>query len=251
MWLKAFALGLTNSQVMARESFSPEEEARVAEVMRRRESGEPLQYIMGEADFWGRDFCVGKGVLIPRHDTETLIEAVKRQIARSEEFTFVDWGTGSGCIAVTLLLEYPNARAFMLENSREASCYARLNLERYNLTHRAELLSSAEDIPPCKLLVSNPPYIPSAEIDGLMRDVKDYEPRSALDGGTDGMKFYGEIFTLAEKLSCELVVLEIGSLSQVKSFSRKFVLCDKVYDGGGFPRSLAFRRRNKHEEEDG
>ena len=64
MWLKAFALGLTNSQVMARESFSPEEEARVAEVMRRRESGEPLQYIMGEADFWGRDFCVGKGVLI-------------------------------------------------------------------------------------------------------------------------------------------------------------------------------------------
>ena len=247
LWLKAFALGLTHSQVLARKDFSVEEAAKIEAVITRREKGEPLQYIMGEADFWGRDFRVGQGVLIPRHDTETLIEAVIRHIPRDEEFTFIDWGTGSGCIAITLLMEYPNAFAYMLENSPQAARYARMNLERYGLTSRAKLVASAETLPPCKLLVSNPPYIPSAEIDGLIKDVRDYEPHTALDGGKDGLDCYREIFPLAERLRCELVVLEAGEHS-LKTLCDNFRVIDEVLDGGNFPRGLTFRRRIIHED---
>ena len=246
LWLTGYALGLTSSQLMARDSFTPEEEARIDALLSRREAGEPLQYIMAVADFWGRDFCVGPGVLIPRHDTEALIEAVMRHVAREEEFVFVDWGTGSGCIAITILLEFPRAEGYLLEASSEASRYAQLNIERWGVSERAHLVSSPEAPAKCKVLVSNPPYIPSGEIEGLMREVRDFEPHSALDGGEDGMRFYGEIFSLAGRLGCELVVLETGSMNQVESlrtFSQDFMLCDEVMDSSGFPRGLVFRRR--------
>ena len=246
LWLTGYALGLNTSQVLARESFTPEEEAKIDAVLSRREAGEPLQYIMGVADFWGRDFCVGPGVLIPRHDTEALIEAVMRHVAHDEEFAFVDWGTGSGCIAITLLLEFPNSTAYMLEASKEASCYAARNIARWGVSERAHLTSRPEALAKCRVMVSNPPYIPSGEIEGLMREVRDFEPHIALDGGEDGLVFYGEIFSLARRLECELVVLETGSMNQVEFLrraSREFELCDEVMDGGGFPRGLVFRRR--------
>ena len=246
LWLTGYALGLNTSQLLARESFTPEEEAKIDAVLSRRENGEPLQYIMGIADFWGRDFCVGEGVLIPRHDTEALIEAVMKHIPHDEEFTFVDWGTGSGCIGITLLLEFPHSEGYLLEASAQASRYAQLNLERWGVSERAHLVSSPEAPAKCRVLVSNPPYIPSGEIGGLMREVRDFEPHSALDGGEDGMRFYGEIFALAVSLECELVVLETGSMNQVESlrtFSQDFELCDEVMDSSGFPRGLVFRRR--------
>lgn len=248
LWLKAFALGLNTSQVLARKEFTPEEAAKIDAVIARREAGEPLQYIMGMADFMGRDFCVGPGVLIPREDTAMLIEGVRRCVGNDEAFTFVDWGTGSGCIAVTLLLEFPRAYGYMVEASSEAAKFARINLERYDLTHRAEF---TDMIPNCKLLVSNPPYIPSGEIDGLMREVRDYEPHSALDGGIDGLKFYREIISLADRSECEFVVLEIGGMEQrefLRSASRKFEVSDEILDGGNFPRCIVLRRRNSHEE---
>ena len=250
LWLMAYALGLNVAQVLARNSFTPEEEAKIDAVLSRREAGEPLQYIMGEADFLGRDFCVGPGVLIPRADTGTLIEGV-RHCAGDEAFRFVDWGTGSGCIAVSILLEYPEAYGYMVEVSEQAVEFARINLERFGLTQRAEILSSAEGLSDCRVMVSNPPYIPSAEIEGLMREVRDYEPRSALDGGADGLKFYREIVALAEGIGCEFLVLEVGCLGQVdflRNASRKFTLREKVLDDGGFPRCSVLKRRDNHEE---
>jgi release factor glutamine methyltransferase len=172
---------------------------------------------------------------------------VRRCAGNDEAFTFVDWGTGSGCIAVTLLLEFPRAYGYLVEASAEARSYARINLERYDLTHRAEF---TDMIPDCKLLVSNPPYIPSGEIDGLMREVRDYEPHSALDGGIGGLKFYRELLSLAEGLGCEFVVLEIGSMKQqefLHNASPEFRVSDEVLDGGGFPRCIVLRR-NDHEE---
>ena len=240
LWLTGFALGLTTSQLMAKDSFTHDEEARIDAVLSRRENGEPLQYIMGEADFWGRDFRVGPGVLIPRHDTETVIQAVMKIFPRDEALTFVDWGTGSGCIAATLLMEFPRSFAFMVENSPQASHYAEENLRRYGLTGRAKLVDDAEGIPPCPLLVSNPPYIPSGEINGLMREVRDFEPHSALDGGPDGKECYREVFALAGRLGCEWLVLEGGEIPH----DENFLLCDTVKDDGGFARAQTFRRRS-------
>lgn len=250
LWLKAYALGMNTAQILAHPEFSPEQTAKIAQVLARRENGEPLQYIMGEADFFTRDFYVGKGVLIPRHDTETLILAVMKLFPRNKSFTFIDWGTGSGCIAITLLLEFPNSFAYMLENSNNAATFAQKNLHRYGLTHRAELLASTENIPPCQLLISNPPYIPSAEIANLSDDVRYFEPHSALDGGLDGLTFYREIFLLAQQKSCSFLVLETGSTYQVEylqSISSDFPCRFQVLDTGNFPRCLVFSRSDIHE----
>ncbi len=245
MWLIAHALGIEQSAVYARAEFLPEEAAKIQQVFSRREAGEPLQYILGEADFYGRDFSVGPGVLIPRHDTETLIQAVKRHFAQDEAFTFTDWGTGSGCIAITILLEFPKTHAYLVEASNDARKFARMNLDRYNLTHRAEFVGT---LPKCMLTVSNPPYIPSGEISSLMKTVRDFEPHTALDGGDDGMKFYKQIFALAES-TC--IILETGNIQQVsalKTMSGSYICCDEVRDHGDFPRCLVFRRRAIHEE---
>ena len=245
VWLIAHALGVKHSEVYARCEFSPEEAAKIESVIARREKGEPLQYIMGEADFFGRDFAVGDGVLIPRHDTETLIIAMIKLFARDEAFTFIDWGTGSGCIGATLLMEFPKARGCLVEASYNAANYARANLSRYALTDRAIILHDMNAVKECRVIISNPPYIPSGEISGLVRTVRDYEPHFALDGGQDGLMCYRQIFRQAERVMCQYVILEIGSMYQVQSLqdiSSKFTLCGKVYDDGNFPRCLVFKK---------
>ena len=115
LWLASHALGVGSAEIFARAEFSGNDERRIEALISRRISGEPLQYILGEADFYGRDFAVGKGVLIPRHDTETLIEGVKKVFRKDEIFRFLDWGTGSGCIAITILLEFPKSEGCMID----------------------------------------------------------------------------------------------------------------------------------------
>ena len=245
MWLIAHALGVSHSSVYAHDEFSQEEQAKIEAVISRRESGEPLQYIIGEADFYGRDFHVGPGVLIPRHDTETLIRMVIKHFHHDDAFTFTDWGTGSGCIAATILLEFPAARAYLVEKSPDAAEYASVNLKRYGLTERAEF---SDVMPKCDLLVSNPPYISSCEINSLMNSVRDYEPHLALDGGDDGMDCYRYIFAQADT---DCIILETGSMNQVqalRTISMDFICCDEVYDDGDFPRCLMFRRRSTREK---
>ena len=245
-WLMAHALGVPLSLVYAHSEFTVEEAEMIESVIMRREAGEPLQYILGEGDFWGRDFAVGKGVLIPRHDTETLIQAVMKYFALDEEFTFIDWGTGSGCIAITILLEFTNAYGYLVENNPYAEKYALKNINRYNLTHRAMITTAIPHNIHCKLIISNPPYIPTGEIAGLVKTVRDYEPHSALDGGFDGLMYYREIFAEAEKMECQYVFLETGNVNQLqslKTMSTKFLCCDQLYDYGNFPRCLVFSRR--------
>ena len=269
LWLISRALGEPPYKILARQNFTDDEISRIEKVISRREKHEPLQYILGEADFFGRDFFVGPRVLIPRHDTETLILAVKKIFAPDEKFCFLDWGTGSGCIAITILLEFVKSFAFMLEINPEAASYAEKNLSRYNLHDRARIISSltkifeqdSEDIVKTissltefysqknfDMIISNPPYIPSDEINGLEVDVKDYEPHSALDGGADGMKFYSEIFALA--LTClkpgGYIILETGDIKQVealKNFHDEFNFAGEIFDAGNFPRCLIFRRK--------
>ncbi|MBR0203468.1 MAG: peptide chain release factor N(5)-glutamine methyltransferase, partial [Synergistaceae bacterium] len=247
IWLMSEALGMTHSEILTCENLSGDELARLEEFISRRENGEPLQYILGNSEFYGYDFHVGPGVLIPRHDTESIIDAVKNYFAPDEKFCFLDWGTGSGCIAITLLLEFPESFAFMLDVSPQALDYSRKNLEHYELSGRARIITSLDEIDSqIELLVSNPPYIPSGEIAGLMKTVKDYEPLIALDGGSDGMRFYREIFAQSNSLLKHngYIILEAGDLNQVqalKNLSRDFVFRREFFDSGNFPRALVFQ----------
>ena len=251
-WLASHALGLSSSQLMTRENFSSDEISKINSLLKRREAHEPLQYIMGVADFYGRDFEIGSGVLIPRQDTETLIEAVKKIFSPEEKFIFLDWGTGSGCIAITLLLEFQNSFAYMLEASPSAMFYAEKNLSRFYVRNRAEIKSSLNlHEKNFDLIISNPPYISSGEIENLMPEVRDYEPLQALDGGEDGMDFYKLIFSQAKEYLKPggFLIFEAGNAEQVrelKNFDENFVFTEQIFDAGNFPRALIFRFREQN-----
>ncbi len=242
IWLMSAALNMSHSQIFSRQNFSSHELAKIDSFISRRESGEPLQYILGESTFYGRDFRVGPGVLIPRQDTESLINLVKYCFNPEENFSFLDFGTGSGCIAVTILLEFANSFAYMLDISEKALFYARENISRYNLNQRSKIVKSLDGFNEnINLLISNPPYIESQEIAELDSSVKDYEPINALDGGIDGMKFYREIF--ANKLKPRYIILETGNLAQVnalKNLSHEYKFTREFLDSGNFPRALLF-----------
>ena len=245
IWLACHALGISEAEFFTRESFSHSEISRIDELITRRESHEPLQYIISEADFFGRDFRVGSGVLIPRHDTEVLVEAALEIFRGKSGVKFLDWGTGSGCIGLTLLLELGDSFAYLLEASSAAMSYARENVARYNLESRVKF-SYPENSESLDLIISNPPYIPTREICELMPEVRDFEPISALDGGVDGMDFYRLIFsdTCGFLKHGGYVILEIGDLNQyheissLQNFSNGFRFVREFYDFGNFPRCV-------------
>ena len=247
LWIIGHALGIGSAEIFSRDEFSSDESRKIDAMISRRINREPLQYILGEADFYGRDFAVGPGVLIPRHDTETLIDGVKEIFARDDSFTFLDWGTGSGCIAVTILLEFPRSFGVMLDVSHDALNYARENLKRYGLNDRSEIFTpEIFDGGEFDLIISNPPYIPSDEIPGLMREVKNFEPHTALDGGDDGMTFYREILALALKSLKHggYIIFETGNFQQVNEIETcgGFETVGKIFDTGNFPRCIILRR---------
>jgi len=162
----------------------------------RRAKGEPLQYILGAWDFLSLTLDVGEGVLIPRPDTELLCEVVAERIPENREVTLLDLCAGSGCVGLGVWSLCGNVRPTAVELSDEALVYLRRNAARYS---RADLrivqdtvLAPTHDYGEFDVIVSNPPYIPSADIDGLMREVQ-HEPRMALDGDADGLTFYRAI----------------------------------------------------------
>ena len=164
------------------------------ENVERRAGGEPLQYITGVQDFFGRAFSVTPDVLIPRPETELLVEAALEVIGGPDSAAFIcDVGTGSGCIAITLLCEHFKARAVALDKSAAAIEVAKINARNLSVTDRVEfLISDCFNSLDSKdhqfdLIVSNPPYVSAWMIDGLQREVRDHEPLIALSPGTDGL----------------------------------------------------------------
>jgi release factor glutamine methyltransferase len=205
------AAGLTIEQLIARgRDPAP---AAVATALReltaRRVRREPMAYILGEREFWGLPFKVSPAVLIPRPDSETVIETVLDLLPdRSRTLRILDLGLGSGCLLLTLLREYPQATGVGIDASEAALAVARANAETLGVASRSHLLtadwrhdgwtSSLEG--PFDLLVSNPPYIESADVEGLMPEVSVHEPRLALDGGADGLAAYRIIAEAAPRL---------------------------------------------------
>lgn len=163
----------------------------------RRARREPLQYILGNQEFMGLDFEVAPAVLIPRHDTEVLVEEAVRQGGNARKV--LDIGVGSGCIAVALAWLLADAEVFGVEQSPEALAVARRNAEKHGVTVTLREGSLFEPLTGERfdLIVSNPPYIPTADLAGLQPEVRDFEPREALDGGPDGLDFYRLIIPAA------------------------------------------------------
>lgn len=170
---------------------SPDELASFRARVRRRAGHEPVQYILGESEFWSLALAVGPAVLIPRPDTEVLVEEVLSRL--TDEAELLDVGTGSGAIAIAVAHEKPGVLVTAIDNSPAALRVARRNAERHGLAERIRFLEADLARLPEKtfdLVVSNPPYIAAAEWAALMPEVRDHEPRAALYGGEDGLEAY-------------------------------------------------------------
>jgi release factor glutamine methyltransferase len=172
------------------------------EFVERRAVGEPLQYITGVQDFYGREFRVTPDVLIPRPETELLVEAAL-EVTKADNPFICDVGTGSGCIAVTLLCELAGARAVAVDKSPAALEIAKLNAAKQSVADRAEFVVSDcfDALNPrvfqFDLIVSNPPYVAEAALTGLQREVRDHEPVVALSPGPDGLSVIRRLLTEA------------------------------------------------------
>ncbi|GJE58267.1 peptide chain release factor N(5)-glutamine methyltransferase [Methylobacterium trifolii] len=173
--------------------------AALTDALRRRLSGEPVARILGEWEFWGLPFRLSPATLVPRPDTETVVEAALRTIPdRNAPLRILDLGTGSGCILVALLSELPRAYGLGLDRSADALDTARANARANGVAARAGFVAGDWCAPlgrPFDLVVSNPPYIASAVIAGLAREVRAHDPMAALDGGADGLDAYRRILT--------------------------------------------------------
>ena len=182
----------------------------------RRASGEPTHYLTGTREFYGRSFTVDARVLVPRPETELLVEAVLQAIPRDGDVRLLDLGTGSGCVGITLALERPRARVLATELSPAAAEVARANAIALGAGDRFEvrvgdLFAPVESEPPFDAVVANPPYVPRGELPTLPAEVR-REPVQALDGGPDGLDVVRRIAAGAPRwlVPGGLLALEIG-----------------------------------------
>lgn len=198
--------------------------------IKRRAEREPVAYILGKRDFWKHSFTVGPAVLIPRPETETLIESVLSIYDdREQPLNILDVGVGSGAILFSLLVEFGNAKGVGVDISPAALAVAEKNRDRLELGNRATLLNGDLTTPLAPdskfdLIVSNPPYIASTILSQLQPEVKDREPRLALDGGEDGLTIYRRLLPQAWNLlqTNGSLFVEIGH-DQGRAVSELFV----------------------------
>ncbi|MBI5199329.1 MAG: peptide chain release factor N(5)-glutamine methyltransferase [Nitrospirae bacterium] len=227
-YLLAHVLGCQRKDLLVypERILAPDEMGRFKDYIERRVRREPSQYIIGEVEFRGRLFKVNRDVLIPRPETELLVEeAVKSVKAKDvsgngEGVTIVDLCTGSGCIAISIARELPYCRVYAVDISEGAISVARENAERHGVDDRVIFLSGDlfDAIEPLgleseiDLIISNPPYVSTKEMEGLQPEIKEYEPLQALYGGEDGLDFYRRIIHEAPFYLTHggLLIMEIG-----------------------------------------
>ncbi len=200
------------------DTVSAEQLTTFREMIERRLTGEPVAYIVGEQGFWSLDFYVNEHTLIPRPDTELLVEIGLQYLREIATPSIADLGSGSGCILLSILLELRGATGLGVDLSAEALKVAQRNANRHGLEARARFIQSDwfagfEESEAFDLIVSNPPYIPVGDIGGLMKDVRNFEPVSALDGGADGLDCYRHISRHASSYLAENghLAFEVGA----------------------------------------
>ena len=184
-------------------------------LIQRRKKGEPVAYLINYKDFWKQKYFVNKDVLIPRPDTEVLIEQTLQMFGKDKKLRILDVGTGSGCLILSILKERKNFLGVGIDISKKALKVARFNAKLQHLKNRVKFYNSDIDkffFGKYDLILSNPPYIKNFDIKYLDEDIADYEPKVALDGGSDGLS---KITKVINKASCLIkkngkLILEIG-----------------------------------------
>ena len=192
-------------------------------LIQRRQLNEPIAYILEEKEFWSKKFYINKGTLIPRPETELLVEKIL-EMYKEKKISILDIGTGSGCIIISLLSNLTNSNGLGIDISKNAILTAKKNALKYKLTQRVKFLNKSLNNIFCKkfdLIVSNPPYIVSKDIKNLSDDIKRYEPRIALDGGNDGLDLIKKVIYKSKNILKinGLLALEIGN-EQIKKVSK-------------------------------
>ena len=214
----SLGLDLTGLAVNAARVLDEAEGARLAEFGRRRLAGEPVARIVGHKEFWGLDLELSPATLVPRPDTETVVEAALALVRAgklSPPARILDIGTGSGALLLALLTEFPQACGVGSDTDADALLTAAANARRLHLAPRAGFVRCDLGAPFARgfdLVVSNPPYIPSAEIASLAIEVRAHDPLRALDGGPDGLDAYRRIAAQAGRLlrPSGVLLLEVG-----------------------------------------
>ncbi len=255
--LVLFVLGREHAYLYAHpeHEFAADEVARYEEIVAQRERGCPTQYITGHQEFWGLDLLVSPAVLIPRPETEHVVETVLDLVLDSykenpRNIRIVDVGTGSGCIALALSSEMPKAEIHGCDISDEALEMARINAARLALGQRvlfrkSDLLGIYGDMK-FDFVVSNPPYVGEDEADKVQRQVKEYEPKVAVFSGKQGMDIYRRLIPQVKEAlnSGGWFVTEIGfsTEAQVKDLLKGWVEVRTTADLQGIPRVVAARK---------
>jgi release factor glutamine methyltransferase len=257
--LTAHVLGLDRTQLAAAGArrLTPEESNKMRLSGARRLNREPVARIVGRKEFWNLNLAITDAVLVPRPETETVVEAalcaIEERHIRSQPLKILDIGTGSGALVLALLSELPNAMGVATDRSLQALRVARDNAERSNLGERAIFVASnygAALSGTFDLIVSNPPYVATNDLATLAPEVRDHDPRLALDGGPDGLRSYVAIAADAYRLlapQAQLVV-EIGAgqaeaVSALLNAAGLQVQSPYSCDLAGIPRALCAARR--------
>ena len=254
--LLAAALGLSAAEVFARldRMVTEQEGDRITELLRRAVAHEPLSRILGVREFWGLEFALSPDTLDPRPETETVVEVVVARLAeRDRTYRLLDLGTGSGCLLLALLSEFREASGIGVDRVFGAVAAARRNAERLGLGARARFavgdwasaLAGGFDV-----VVANPPYVESAEMMRLPREVRDYDPALALDGGPDGLDAYRAIAADVPRVlapgglfACEIGVGQNEAVAGIIEASG-LVIAAIVPDLAGIARCVVARRRS-------
>lgn len=231
-----------------------EEQTRYDEVIRERARGCPTQYITGHQEFWGLDLIVSTAVLIPRPETEHVVETVLELVRQRDpraKLSLIDVGTGSGCIALALATELPAAEIHACDISEDALEIARINAARLRLGHRAlfrhsDLLSTYNE-EQFDFVVCNPPYVGEAEADKVQKQVRDFEPKVAVFSGKEGTEIYKQLIPQAHKVLKPggWLVIEIGYSTEekVKALLSGWDDVQTTADLQGIPRVVAARKK--------
>jgi len=248
--LLAHAQGLSQED-LSRDPLAPARMDLFQPLLDRRAAREPLALIVGHREFWSLDFAVSRDTLIPRPESETLIEAAVAGFAgRLPPVAILDLGTGTGCLLLAALSEFPTAFGIGVDHSPAAAALAARNAATLGLTKRAALVcadwASSLDAR-FDLILCNPPYIATSSMAGLMPEVADYEPPSALDGGPDGLTAYRRVLPDLPRLlnpdGLALVELGAGQSGSVSEVAAEAGLASELrHDLAGIARTIVLRR---------
>ncbi len=259
LWLSAQALEIESHQLASRaeQSVSPELEARAVSLITRRAAHEPLQYILGTQEFCGLEFDVSPAVLIPRPETEFLVQEALRGITPNREALLVDVGTGSGCVAVTLATVLNGTRVIAIDRCPEVLAVAKRNADKHSVGERIEwvegdLLSPLRDrglARTVQVIVSNPPYIAESDWAGMQPEIRLFEPRLALVSGKTGTEFHERLLREARDFLVPdgLLVMEIGqgqtaAVQEIAKLVGSYAALEMVKDEAGIERVVIARR---------